>query len=127
MAMCHSYPAQKIYKGGHETPQCILLREHGGNMVSDFVVVIFHENVRIICGCGLRRQQVAVFYAKRDLFMLFLISCHSNVRISFGCGLWRQFCFVFYAKSDLFRLFLLLRCPPGQTVEAFWSKNNESH
>ena len=42
LAVCHLYPTQKVYKGGHETPRgCILLREHGGNMVSYFVGVYF--------------------------------------------------------------------------------------
>ena len=55
MAVCHLYPTQKIYQGGHETPRgCILLREHGGNMVSDFLVLAFIKmlecSVGVACG-----------------------------------------------------------------------------
>ena len=42
MAVCHLYPTHKIYEGGHGTPRgCILLWEHGGNMVSDFSMGLF--------------------------------------------------------------------------------------
>ena len=56
MAVCHLYPTQKIYKGGHETPRgCILLREHGGNMVSDFcwcpfLMKMLEFSVGVACG-----------------------------------------------------------------------------
>ena len=57
MAVCHLYPTKKIYKGGHETPRgCILLREHGGNMVSDFLVFIFINmlefSLDVACGAN---------------------------------------------------------------------------
>ena len=57
MAVCHLYPTQKIYKGGHETPRgCILLWEHGGNMVSNFLVFIVIEmltfSVGVACGAN---------------------------------------------------------------------------
>ena len=55
MAVCHLYPTQKIYKGGHETPRgFILLREHGGNMASDLLVFVFIHMLELSVGvaCG---------------------------------------------------------------------------
>ena len=50
----------------------------GGNMEGAWCpilwVLIFHERVRIFCGCGLRRYFVFVaFYATREFSRLFLL------------------------------------------------------
>ena len=58
MAVCHLYPTQKIYKGGHETPRgWILVWEHGGNMVSDLLVFIFIKMLDVSVGvaCGAKK------------------------------------------------------------------------
>ena len=74
MAVCHLYPTQKIYKGGHETPRgFILLREHGGNTASDFLVFVFIHMLTFSVGVSCGAKKVIVFYAKSDFSMLFLI------------------------------------------------------
>ena len=56
MAVCHLYPTQKIDKGGHETPRgCNLWREHGGNMVSAFLLFMKMSEFSVGVACGAKQ------------------------------------------------------------------------